>query len=76
MTKIWKLGCGDEVKGEGYILNLILYSFFIGFLEKPKNQQDEKMDFLPLPARIYKKEFSNLHPSPFYLTFYVSNSYG
>ncbi len=22
----------------------------------------------PLPARIYKKEFSNLHPSPFYLT--------
>ena len=30
----------------------------------------------PLPARIYKKEFSNLHPSPFYLTFYVSNSYG
>ncbi len=20
--------CGDEVKGEGYILNLILYSFF------------------------------------------------
>ena len=28
MTKIWKLGCGDEVKGEGYILNLILYSFF------------------------------------------------
>ena len=44
MTKIWKLGCGDEVKGEGYILNLILY-FFIGFLEKPKNQQDEKMDF-------------------------------
>ena len=43
MTKIWKLGCGDEVKGEGYILNLIF--FFIGFLEKPKNQQDEKMDF-------------------------------
>ena len=28
MMKIWKLGCGNEVKGEGYILNLILYSFF------------------------------------------------
>ncbi len=28
MMKIWKLGCGGEVKGEGYILNLILYSFF------------------------------------------------
>ena len=23
--------CGDEVKGEGYILNLILYSFFMDF---------------------------------------------
>ena len=52
MTKIWKLGCGDEVKGEGYILTLILYSFFIGFLEKPKNQQDEKMDFSFIRAYI------------------------
>ena len=75
MTKIWKLGCGDEVKGEGYILNLILYSFFIGFLENRKTSKMKKWIF-PLPARIYKKEFSNLHPSPFYLTFYVSNSYG
>ncbi len=23
-----ELGCGDKVKGEGYILNLILYYFF------------------------------------------------
>ena len=23
-----ELGCGDKVKGEGYILNLILYFFF------------------------------------------------
>ena len=45
MTKIWKLGCGDEVKGEGYIFKSYIIFFFIGFLEKPKNQQDEKMDF-------------------------------
>ena len=71
MTKILKLGCGNEVKGEGYILNLILYSF-LGFfrfltLGYPFN--------FPLPRVYIKKEFSNLHPSPFYLTFYVSNSY-
>ena len=72
MTKIWKLGCGDEVKGEGYILNLILYSFFRVF-----PIFDPRVPFhFSLAARIYKKEFSNLHPSPFYLTFYVSNSYG
>ena len=56
MTKIWKLGCGDEVKGEGYILTLILYSFFIGFLEKPKNQQDEKMDFGKFSIEVQKFE--------------------
>ena len=28
IKKIWKPCWGDEVKGEGYILNLILYSFF------------------------------------------------
>ena len=72
MTKIWKLGCGNEVKGEGYILNLILYSFFRVF-----PIFDPRVPFhFSLAARIYKKEFSNLHPSPFYLTFYVSNSYG
>ena len=72
MTKIWKLGCGDEVKGEGYILNLILYPFFRVF-----PIFDPRVPFhFSLAARIYKKEFSNLHPSPFYLTFYVSNSYG
>ena len=62
----------DEVKGEGYILNLILYSFFRVF-----PIFDPRVPFrFSLAARIYKKEFSNLHPSPFYLTFYVSNSYG
>ena len=48
--------CGDEVKGEGYILNLILY-FFLGFLEKPENQKNEKTDFFPCRAYIYKKSF-------------------
>ena len=28
IKKTWKMCCGGEVKGEGYILNLILYSFF------------------------------------------------
>ena len=51
MTKIWKLGCGDEVKGEGYILNLILYSF-LGFLENPESQKNEKTDFFPCRAYI------------------------
>ena len=61
MTKIWKLGCGNEVKGEGYILNLILYSFFRVF-----PIFDPRVPFhFSLAARIYKKEFSNLHPSPF-----------
>ena len=67
--------CGDEVKGEGYILNLILYSFFKDFWKNRKARKMKKRIF-SLAARIYKKEFSNLHPSPFYLTFYVSNSYG
>ena len=44
--------CGVEVKGEGYILNLILYSFFLGFLEKPESQKNEKTDFFPCRAYI------------------------
>ena len=28
IKKTWKMCWGGEVKGEGYILNLILYSFF------------------------------------------------
>ena len=28
MMKIWTLGCGHEVEGEGNILTLILYYFF------------------------------------------------
>jgi hypothetical protein len=43
--------CGVEVKGEGYILNLILY-FFLGFLEKPESQKNEKTDFFPCRAYI------------------------
>ena len=57
------------------VAELRIIFFFLGFLEKQDNQKNEKTDF-SLAARIYKKEFSNLHPSPFYLTFYVSNSYG
>ena len=68
--------CGGEVKGEGYILNLIyIYSFFRIFGKTGKSEKMKKRIF-SLAARIYKKEFSNLHPSPFYLTFCVSNSYG
>ena len=45
--------CGDEVKGEGYILNLILYFFgFLGFLENPESQKNEKTDFFPCRAYI------------------------
>ena len=39
MMKIWKLGCGNEVKGEGYILNLILYSFFRIFGKSRKSEK-------------------------------------
>ena len=31
--------CGDEVKGEGYILNLILYSFFRVFGKTGKSEK-------------------------------------
>ena len=31
IKKTWKMCWGGEVKGEGYILNLILYSFFMVF---------------------------------------------
>ena len=52
MTKIWKLGCGNEVKGEGYILNLILYSFFRVF---PIFDPMVPLHF-SLAARIYKSK--------------------
>ena len=67
--------CGGEVKGEGYILNLIYIFFFYDFWKNRKVRKMKKRIF-SLAARIYKKEFSNLHPSPFYLRFCVSNSYG
>ena len=44
--------CGDEVKGEGYILNLIYIYSFLGFLEKTENQKNEKTDFFPCRAYI------------------------
>ena len=59
--------CGDEVKGEGYILNLILYSF-LGFLENPESQENEKTDFFPCRAYILKRVFK---PSPFTFLFKV-----
>ena len=55
MMKIWKLGCGNEVKGEGYILNLILYSFFRVF---PIFDPRVFFGFYPNPSRVYiKKSF-------------------
>ena len=45
--------CGDVVKGEGYILNLIyIYILFLGFLEKTESQKNEKTDFFPCRAYI------------------------
>ena len=56
--------CGDEVKGEGYILNLILYSFFRVF-----PIFDPRVPFhFSLAARIYKRVFK---PSPFTFLFNV-----
>ena len=46
--------CGDEVKGEGYILNLILYSFFRVF---PIFDPRVSFHFFPLPRVYIKKSF-------------------
>ena len=54
MTKIWKLWCGDEVKGEGYILNLILYSF-LGFFRFLTLGYFFDFTLFPLPTRTYIK---------------------
>ena len=43
--------CGDEVKGEGYFKSYIIF-FFLGFLEKPESQKNEKTDFFPCRAYI------------------------
>ena len=56
MMKIWKLGCGNEVKGEGYILNLILYSFFRIF-GKTRKSEKWKNGFFSLPRVYIKKSF-------------------
>ena len=55
MMKIWKLGCGNEVKGEGYILNLILYSFFRVFPIFDPRVLFLILPFFPLPTRTYIK---------------------
>ena len=71
-TVFWCDFC--EVKGEGCILNFILYSFFRFF---PIFDPRVFFRFLPLSfTRIYIKEFSNLHPSPFWRFFWWSESYG
>ena len=44
--------CDGEVKGEGYILNLIYIFFILGFLEKPESQKNEKTDFFSCRAYI------------------------
>ena len=41
--------CGDEVKG---IFLILYYILFLGFLEKPENQKNEKTDFFPCRAYI------------------------
>ena len=46
--------CGDEVKGEGYILNLILYSFFRIF---PIFDPRVPFHFFFLPRVYIKKSF-------------------
>jgi len=57
--------CGDEVKGEGYILNLIYILFFRVF-----PIFDPRVPFhFSLAARIYKKRV--FKPSPFTFLFNV-----
>ena len=76
IKKTWKMCWGGEVKGEGYILNLYII-FFLGVFRFLTLGYFFDFTLFPFThAYIYKIEFSNLHPSPFYLTFYVSNSYG
>ena len=62
-------------EGEGCIFNLYIIFFILGFFRFLT--LGSFFRFLPLPfTRIYKKEFSNLHPSPFWRFFWWSESYG
>ena len=69
IKKTWKMCWGGEVKGEGYILNLYII-FFLGVFRFLTLGYFFDFTLFPFThAYIYKIEFSNLHPSPFYLTF-------
>ena len=70
-TVFWCDFC--EVKGEGCIFNLYIIFFILGFFRFLT--LGSFFRFLPLPfTRIYIKEFSTLHPSPFCLIFCGSES--
>ena len=72
-TEFWMWFLGGE--GEGCIFNLYIIFFILGFFRFLT--LGSFFRFLPLPfTRIYKKEFSNLHPSPFWRFFWWSESYG
>ena len=67
---LWRRGEGWRVYFKSYIIFFILG--FFRFLTL-----GSFFRCLPLPfTRIYKKEFSNLHPSPFWRFFWWSESYG
>ena len=72
-TEFWMWFLWGE--GEGCIFNLYIIFFILGFFRFLT--LGSFFRFLPLPfTRIYKKEFSNLHPSPFWRFFWWSESYG
>ena len=74
-TEFWMWFLGGE--GEGCIFNLYIIFFFLGFFRFLTLGYFFDFTLFPFThAYIYKIEFSNLHPSPFYLTIWVSNSYG
>ena len=54
IKKIWKLCWGDEVKGEGYILNLYII-FFLGLFRFLTLGYFLILPFFPLPTRTYIK---------------------
>ena len=72
-TEFWMWFLGGE--GEGCIFNLYIIFFF--FRVFPIFDPRVFFGFYPNPSRVYiKKEFSNLHPSPFWRFFWWSESYG
>lgn len=72
-TGFWRWYLRGE--GEGCIFNLYIIFFILGFFRFLT--LGSFFRFLPLSfTRIYKKEFSTLHPSPFWRFFWWSESYG